>query len=40
VNIELDPSQGKISAVCMDLIPLNPDAIFYMSIRGLTIIGI
>ena len=40
VNIESDSSQGKTSAVHMDLIPLNPDTIFYMSVEGLTIIEI
>jgi len=40
LNIESGSSQGKTSAVHADLIPLNPDITFYMSVGGLTIIGI
>jgi len=40
VDIESDSSQRKTSAVYVDLIPLNPDIIFYMSVEGLTIIEI
>ena len=40
VNIESDSSQEKTSTVHVDLIPLNPDTIFYMSVEGLTIIEI
>jgi len=39
-NIAYSPSLGKISLVHADVIPLNPDDIFYMTVEDSTTIGI